>query len=164
MMNCRLLALSETRSALLPPSPFSPLPFLISTSRLPCPSLYHFLPFCFFFLTFFSSLPFLWVFKRLPCRLLFFSVPPTFLLLHSLPVPLLPPWFQLLSSLFYPGLFNSLLLCHSSVCMILSLTFTLLHSTSTFPALCTVCLFAEWRDKAVPRSRQCSALYTPFCL
>lgn len=134
MMNCRLLALSETRSALPPPSPFS---LSLSSFLLHCPprpSLYPSLPLCFFFFTFFSSLPFLWVFKHLPCRLLFFSVPPTFLLLHSLPVPLLPPWFPLLSSLFYSGLFNSLLLCHSSVCMILSLSFTLLRS-STFPAL-----------------------------
>lgn len=112
-----------------------PAPLFYFTAPLSIP-----LPFSPFYASFFS-LPFLLVLKCLPCHLLFFSVPPTFVLLHSPPVSLLPPWFSLLSSLLYSGFLNWLLLCHPSVSdsFFLSLCLVLLHLLGLLPS---VCLFA----------------------
>lgn len=139
-MNCRLLALSETRSSLPPPSPFS---LSLSTFLLHCSpvlplillSLYASFSFSFLLYYFSESL------SAPPFHLLFFTVPPSFLLLHSLPVPLLPPWFPLLFSNFYSSLFNSLLFCHFSVCMydFVSLFYSLALLYLSCPL---ICLFA----------------------
>lgn len=155
MMKCRLLALSETRLALPPPSPFS-LPH--SSFLLHCPPVHPsilFLPFKLFFsFTLFSFS----LFESLSASLAFSS--------SSLFLPLLSPCTFFLS--LYcphdlhccpPSFIQAYLTgfcCVTPLSMILSLSL----SCTPPPFLPSICLFALCRDEEALRSSQCSALFT----
>lgn len=160
-LKCKRKRLSEGRHDEVPPAgalrdtlgtssslSLFPIPLLFSASLPPvCPSL----PVSCFFL----SILFFFSFKHLPCCLLFFSVPPTFVLLHHLPVSLLPPWFPLLISLFYPDLFNWLFVSLTCVWLRLSFSYlTLLYLSCPL----YVCLLSPQKQPL------CNSVYNPCCL
>lgn len=160
-MKCRLLALSETRLALPPPSPFS-LPH--SSFLLHCPPVHPsilFLPFKLFFsFTLFSFSRF----ESLSASLAFSS--------SSLFLPLLSPCTLFLSlycphDFYYcpPSFIQAYLTgfcCVTPLSMILSFSITLLHS-STFPALYMSICFVQRRGS--PQKQPVfSSVYSPCCV
>lgn len=163
-MNCRLLALTETRSALPPPSPFS---FSLSSFLLDCSPVHPFIPLTFFLCFFFCTF----------CIFLFhFSDS----LSHSLVV-------FCSSSLFLP-LFSScalflFLYCPrdfyfcppSSFFHVYSTTFVVplfsvfdslssFHSPPLFHLCCPLYLFELSREEGEVLRSSLLSVYSPFCL